>query len=130
MRGPAFGDTSLAPDHVPARRTRAEHFDRVALRVFRLLLEHWSGELGDVELAVEEVPVLPAQWSAATVPLSSYVEATAGRQPRIVLFRRPLEHRADGLPELETLLLTVLAEQVAEVLGLRVEDVLPGYDED
>lgn len=130
MRGPAFGDTPLAPRGVPARRTRAEHFDLVALRVLRLVLERWATQLGDVELAVEEVPVLPAHWSATTVPLSSYVEASGGRPPRIVLFRRPLEHRAEGPAELEALLLTVVVEQVAEVLGLPVEDVLPGYEDD
>jgi hypothetical protein len=48
----------------------------------------------------------------------------------MVLFRRPLEHRADGPEELEALLLTVIVEQVAEVLGLPVEEVLPGYEED
>jgi hypothetical protein len=47
-----------------------------------------------------------------------------------VLFRRPLEHRAEGVAELEALLLTVIVEQLAEVLGIPAEDVLPGYDED
>jgi acyl-CoA synthetase (AMP-forming)/AMP-acid ligase II len=32
--------------------------------------------------------------------------------------------------ELEALLLTVIVEQLAEVLGLPVEEILPGYDED
>jgi hypothetical protein len=90
----------------------------------------WSDRLGDVELAVEEVPVLPAQWSSATVPLSSYVESKSGARPRLVLFRRPIEHRAETLAELETLLLTVVVEQLAEVLGLPVEEVLPGNEED
>jgi hypothetical protein len=64
------------------------------------------------------------------VPLSSYVEETATSRPRMVLFRRPLEHRAEGPDELEVLLLTVIVEQVAEVLGLPPEDVLPGYEDD
>ena len=39
MRGPAFGDSALAPHGVPARRTPAEHFDLVALRVLRLVAD-------------------------------------------------------------------------------------------
>jgi len=34
------------------------------------------------------------------------------------------------MSELEALLLTVVVEQLSEVLGLPPEDVLPGYDED
>jgi len=130
MRGPAFGDSPLAPDGVPAWRTPAEQFDHVAWRVMRAVIEPWTERLGEVELAVEEVPVLPAQWSATTVPLASYVEAKGGRRPRLVLFRRPLEHRAENATELEAMLLTVIVEQLAEVLGIPAEDVLPGYDDE
>jgi hypothetical protein len=115
---------------VPARRTPAESFDRVALRVVQGVVSRWTDRLGDVELAVEEVPVLPARWSESTVPLASYVEASGGARPRLVLFRRPLEHRAEDLTELEALLVTVVVEQVADVLGIAPEDVLPGYEED
>src|SRR4051794_13553094 len=94
MRGPAFGDAPLAPSGVPARRTRAQGFDQVALRVMRVVVTPWLARLGDVELAVEEVPVIPAGWSNETVPLASWVVATPGSGPRLVLFRRPLEHRA------------------------------------
>lgn len=130
MRGPAFSDGPLAPRGVPARRTPAERFDLVALRIMRAVARPWADRLGDVELAVEEVPVIPATWISSTVPLSSYVEASGGSRPRVVLFRRPIEHRAENLAELEALLLTVIVEQLAEVLGLPAEDVFPGYEED
>jgi hypothetical protein len=130
MRGPAFGDGPLAPGGVPARQTPAERFDQIALRIMRAVVGRWTGELGDVELAVEEVPVIPPHWATPTVPLSSYVEAKGSGRPRLVLFRRPIEHRAENLAELEALLVTVIVEQLAEVLGLPVEDVLPGYEED
>jgi hypothetical protein len=125
-----FGASPLAPDGVPARRTPAERFDRVALRTMRAVVGRWTEQLGDVELAVEEVPVIPSTWTTSTVPLSSYVEAAGAGRPRLVLFRRPIEHRAEDLAELEALLVTVIVEQLAEVLGLPPEDVLPGYEED
>jgi hypothetical protein len=96
--------------------------------VLRGVVGRWADRLGDVELAVEEVPVLPPRWSESTVPLASYVEASGGRRPRLVLFRRPLEHRADDLNDLEALLVTVIVEQVADVLGIPPEEVLPGYE--
>ncbi len=130
MRGPAFGDSPLVRGGVPARRTPAEGFDHVALRIMQGVVSRWTDRLGDVELAVEEVPVLPPGWSESTVPLASYVEASGGARPRLVLFRRPLEHRAEDLGELEALLVTVIVEQVADVLGIPPEDVLPGYEED
>lgn len=127
MRGPAFGPTPLAPRGVPAARTRAERFDDVALRVMRAVVGPWADRVGDVELAVEEVPVLGDSWHPGTVPLAAYVDRKGTTPPRLVLFRRPLEHRADTSFDLEALLLTVVVEQLAEVLGLPPEDVHPGY---
>ena len=130
LRGPTFGDTGLAPRGVPARRNDAERFDAIALRVVRAVVARWVAQLGDVELAVEEVPVIGATWNVGTVPLAAYVDRTADRPPRLVLFRRPLEHRAENSFELEALLLTVVVEQFAEVLGIPAEDVHPGYEVD
>ena len=45
-----------------------------------------------------------------------------------MLFRRPLEHRAETLVDLEALVLTVVVEQLAEVLGVPPEDVHPDYE--
>ncbi|MCX6397020.1 MAG: metallopeptidase family protein [Propionibacteriales bacterium] len=128
MRGPAFGTSPLAPTGVPARRNAAEHFDTVALRVMHAVVSRWLAELGDVELAVEEVPVITETWQAGTVPLAAYLDRTATTAPRLVLFRRPLEHRAETSFDLEALLLTVVVEQFAEVLGIPAEDVHPGYE--
>ena len=115
---------------MPAARTRGERFDETALRVMRAVVRRWTAELGDVELAVEEVPVLPQGWSDSSVPLAAYVTGTATASPRLVLFRRPLEHRAEGPAELEALLLTVVVEQLADVLGIPAEEVHPGYEGD
>jgi hypothetical protein len=130
IRGPALQSSPLAPGGVPAARTRGERFDDVALRVMRAVVRRWTAELGDVELAVEEVPVLPVGWSDSTVPLSAFVARSAAAPARLVLFRRPLEHRAEGPAELEGLLLTVVVEQVADVLGIPAEEVHPGYETD
>lgn len=129
-RGPELSPGPLAPRGVPAARTRAERFDVLALRVVRAVIGPWTQELGEVELAVEEVPVLPEGWAEDTVPLSAFVPAGANGTARIALFRRPLEHRAESGEELEALLLTVVVEQLAEVLGIPAEEIHPGYEAD
>jgi predicted Zn-dependent protease with MMP-like domain len=130
MRGPAFRPSPLAPDGVPARLFGAERFDAAALAVMAEVVEHSPPALADVELAVEEVPVLPPGWSDRTVPLSSFVDPAGQRPGRLVLFRRPLEHRAEGRADLEGLILTVVVEQLADVLGMAPEDLHPGYEPD
>ena len=129
MRGPAFG-LGAPSGRVPAHRTGRERFDQVALDVMAEVESRWTDEFAAVELAVEDIPVLPGTWVAPRVPLASWVPASTTTPPRLVLFRRPIEHRTENLAELETLLLTVIVEQLSEVLGLPVEDVLPGYEEE
>ena len=66
---------------------------------------------------------------AARVPLSSLVRGTRGCTPtRLVLFRRPIEHRCETRTDLEAMVLTVVVEQVAELLGIDAEQVDPRYD--
>ncbi len=111
----------------PETPTDRERFDELVLDVVTDLERRWGDRLGLLEYAVEEVPSLPDDWSTASVPLSSLVRGGGGRPTRVVLFRRPIEHRADTRQDLEAMLLTVLVEQVAELLGLSPEDVHPRY---
>ena len=87
----------------------------------------WQQRLGLVEYAVEDTPLVPDDWGDEAVPLSSLVRGTGSEPSRLVLFRRPIEHRADSREELEALVLTVVVEQVAELLGIDAEDVDPRY---
>jgi hypothetical protein len=112
---------------VPLTRSRRDRFDAIALDVLGALESRWSDELGLVELVVEETPVLPDDWSAATVPLSSAVRRN-GEPTRLVLFRRPIELRCETGSDLHALIHTVLVEQVSELLGRPPEEIDPRYD--
>ena len=118
----------LTPRGVPRSRTPRERFDGFVLEAVTALEERWSEELEAVELAVEETPVLPDDWAAPTVPLASLVDGPRGAARRLVLFRRPIELRADGPAELGALVYTVLVEQVAELLGRSPEEIDPRYE--
>jgi hypothetical protein len=113
---------------VPRTRSRSEQFDDIVLSVVHRLEDRWHAELGLVEFAVEETPLVPDDWEASTVPLASLVRGTGGAPTRLVLFRRPIELRCESRADLTALVLTVLVEQVSELLGREPEEIDPRYD--
>ncbi len=127
MRGPGVLPREPGTPGVPTDR---ERFDKVVLAVVDEIEARWQDRLGLLEYAVEDAPQVPDDWTDPTVPLSSLVRGSGGRATRLVLFRRPLEHRSESRADLHALVLTVVVEQVAELLGLRPEDVDPRYSSD
>jgi len=128
MRGPGLLPGPLSPDGVPAVRSRKAAFDALVLDVVHDLEERWAQELGLVEFAVEETPLVPDDWDSDTVPLATLVRGTGSRPTRLVLFRRPIELRAETRSDLSAMVLTVLVEQVSELLGRPPEEIDPRYD--
>ncbi len=124
MRGPGVLPRVLG---VPEQRTAGERFDQLVLDVVSAIDERWSDRLGVLEYAVEDAPQVPDDWHPETVPLSSLVRGARGAPTRLVLFRRPIEHRAATRTDLEAMVLTVVVEQVAELLGVEPEVVDPRY---
>ncbi len=124
MRGPG-----LLPGPVgrPERRTPRERFDDLVLDIVTDIDRRWQDRLGLVEYAVEDAPQIPDDWSSGTVPLSSLVRGSGATPTRLVLFRRPIEHRCETRSDLEAMVLTVVVEQVAELLGIDAELVDPRY---
>ncbi len=112
----------------PALRTSREKFDELALGIVTDIDARWQDRLGLVEYAVEDAPQIPDDWDSGTVPLSSLIRGTGATPTRLVLFRRPIEHRCETRTDLEALVLTVVVEQVAELLGIDADQVDPRYD--
>jgi predicted Zn-dependent protease with MMP-like domain len=111
-------------------RTPKEAFDDIVLDLVQDLEERWSEELGLVEFAVEEAPLVPDDWDTDTVPLASLVRGSGASPTRLVLFRRPIELRAETRADLSAMVLTVLVEQVSELIGRPPEDIDPRYEAD
>lgn len=118
----------LSPDGVPAIRGPREDFDSIVLTVVQRIEERWHEELGLIEFAVEETPLVPDDWQAQTVPLATLVRGSGATPNRLVLFRRPIELRCETRSELSALVLTVLVEQVSELLGRPPGEIDPRYD--
>jgi predicted Zn-dependent protease with MMP-like domain len=104
-----------------------ERFDDLVLDTVTDIDRRWQDRLGLVEYAVEDAPQIPDDWSSGTVPLSSLVRGSGATPTRLVLFRRPIEHRCETRSDLEAMVLTVVVEQVAELLGIAPEVVDPRY---
>jgi predicted Zn-dependent protease with MMP-like domain len=104
-----------------------ERFDDLVLDTVTDIDRRWQDRLGLVEYAVEDAPQIPDDWSSGTVPLSSLVRGSGATPTRLVLFRRPIEHRCETRSDLEAMVLTVVVEQVAELLGIDPEVVDPRY---
>ena len=127
MRGPGVLPRTLG---VPEGRSAGQRFDELVLDIVAAVDERWADRLGLLEYAVEDAPQVPDDWHPETVPLSSLVRGARGAPTRLVVFRRPIEHRAASRTELEALVLTVVVEQVAELLGIEPEVVDPRYGRD
>jgi predicted Zn-dependent protease with MMP-like domain len=131
---------TLTPQDVPLYRSRAQRFDDLVLDAVAQLEPRWEAELARVEFAVEEIPPanLPDD-DPEPVPLARLDPASppAGElygpasPARIVLYRRPLMARADDEEDLSELVLDVVVEEFARLLGVDPQAVDPGYpDED
>jgi predicted Zn-dependent protease with MMP-like domain len=125
---------------VPLYRSRAQRFDDLVLEAVAQLEPRWEAELSGVEFAVEEIPAadMPDD-DPEPVPLARLDPGCApggdprhpARPARIVLYRRPLMARADDEEDLSELVLDVVVEEFARLLGVDPQAVDPGYpDED
>jgi hypothetical protein len=99
----------------------------------------WEAELAGVEFAVEEIPDAdPPDDDPEPVPLARLDPGSAGagdprrpaRPARIVLYRRPLLARADDEEDLSELVLDVVVEEFARLLGVDPQAVDPSYPDD
>ncbi len=128
QRGPSFLPGPLTPGGVPAHRSRRDRFDDLVLDVVEDIESRWHRELGEIEYAVEDTPLVPDDWDPETVPLASLVPAEGSTPTRLVVFRRPIEHRCETLGDLRAMVHMVVVEQVSELLGIPAEEVDPRYD--
>lgn len=125
VRGP------LAWPPVPAMQTRRAHFDTLVLDAAERLRPQLGTRYADLEFAVEDVPAQdPAPWEDQTAPLGRLLRGTTARPPRVVVYRRPLEARAQDDLDLADIVREVVTEQVAALLGVPPRELDPGLDPD
>lgn len=129
---------TLTPQEVPLYRSRAQRFDDLVLEAVAQLEPRWQAELSGVEFAVEEIPASDAaDGDPEPVPLARLDPAAGSVEPgqsprpaRIVVYRRPLMARADDEDDLSELVLDVVVEEFARLLGVDPRAVDPGYPDE
>ena len=132
LRGPLALPNPYTGRAVPLRRRldRQQFFTEAVTDAVARIGRSYSGGLDGVDVGVEEVPYMATMWSGDRVPLGVCVEATSLRPAQIVLYRRPLEHRAGSRSELQDLVHRTLVEQLAALTAQQVRDIDPELDED
>lgn len=78
-----------------------------------------------IDIGFEEVPANLVGWWSDQVPLAVAQAAGPGRPAAVVLFRRPLEHRASSPGELQRLVHRTLVEQLAALTGISISELDP-----
>ncbi len=117
---------------VRLRRTprRSEVFDRAVRDALARVATSCPEAVAGIEVGIEDVPALAAPWSGDQVPLAAALEATRTTPARVVVYRRPLELRADDTALLRALVHQTLVEQLSALTGLSVDEIDPdGEDE-
>lgn len=116
-RGRGIRGLMFPPFH-PAYRTRRELFDEAVVSYVTRLEATWGQDLHGTEFAVEEVPPSdPSPWERGGVALGRYFPAVSGQPSRIVIYRRPIEVRAENREELGAMIRDIIIENVAFMLS-------------
>jgi predicted Zn-dependent protease with MMP-like domain len=121
-RGPLALPGPLSPRSVPIHRPARARFDLLVGDVLAALDHHFTAEPDHVDVVVEEVPMLPPEWSEE-VPLSVVVRDPDG--VRIALFRLPMTQRCPTDDDLEDLVWTTVLDRLAEVWHMSPDDLDP-----
>jgi predicted Zn-dependent protease with MMP-like domain len=140
IRGP------LLPPTVPGWRTRAERFDMAVLEAYEPIERRWQQRVSTLDVAVDEIPRIAAkdpesvQWPPEVVadgpiPLARLIPAGVDvrgnpTRARILLFRKPIEQRANDSLELGELLHEILVAQVATYLDVEPTVIDPTIDDE
>ena len=96
-------------------------------RIARQCPEAWSA----ITFGIEDVPYLKTAWSGEHVPLAAAIEGDQERFGQVVVYRRPLEHRAASRRGLRILVYRTIVEQLSALSGRTVEEIDPeGRSED
>ncbi len=133
LRGPlALANPLTRRPASPAKpANRSDYFrDAVHAAVERIARQCPDALVG-VTFGIEDVPYLKTAWSGEHVPLAAAIEGDQERLGQVVVYRRPLEHRAATRRGLRILVYRTIVEQLSALTGRSVDDIDPeGRSED
>jgi hypothetical protein len=127
LRGPLSLASPLTGGRIqpPRPTTKADFFsDAVHAAVERVAAQCPDALVG-ITFGIEDVPHFDTAWSGDQVPLAAALEATPDRPGQVVVYRRPLEHRAVSRRGLRILVYRTVVEQLSALTGRSVTEIDP-----
>jgi len=121
LRGP------LAPASSPATVPRSDRFGDLVVAAIDRLEPRWGGRLSAVDVEIYDVPDVSVE--SEEVPLAAHRHAPGARTATLVVYRRPVELRAPEHLARVDLVRDLVAEQLADILGVSPSDLDPAYDD-
>ena len=118
---PDSNNRKAVPLHAP---NRVEYFNQCVKQALATIAEVDPHALDGMVVGVEDVPLLKTAWSGDRVPMSAALEPSKGRPAQIVIYERPLEHRASSRTALRALVHRTIVEQLSALTGRPVSDLL------
>ncbi len=127
LRGPMALPNPLTggPVRIRRRPRPGEFFVTCVGEAVTRIGRQCPGVLESVEIGIEDVPTLEGAWSRDRVPLAAALEATADRPSQVIIYRRPLEHRAASRKGLRILVYRTIVEQLSALTGMPVSEIDP-----
>ena len=117
------------PVPVRTRPTRGERFLQAIEDAIARVQRSCPDCLTSIDVGVDEVPTRPAMWQGLTdhgaVPLAAAIDAEPGQPARVIIYRRPLEHRAIDDDDLLDIVHRTLVEQLSILTGRSTADIDP-----
>lgn len=127
LRGPLALPNPLTgrPARPPGPTSKSDFFTDVITGAVDQIAQHCPDALVGVEFGVEDVPHVETVWSGDGVPLAAALDAMPDRPAQVVIYRRPLEHRAATRQGLRILVYRTIVEQLAALTGRSVDEIDP-----
>lgn len=132
LRGPLALSNPFVrlPANPPRPASPGEAFHEAVHAAVERVALHCPDALVDVAFGIEDVPVLPPAWTGSQVPLALAIEPTPGHPGQVIVYRRPLEHRANSRRGLQVLVHRTVVEQLAALTGRSVSELDPDGETD
>jgi hypothetical protein len=109
--------------------TRGERFGDLVVDAVDRLRPRWSPYLSAVDVEIVEVPRPEDAEVLGEIPLAGHRRATGTRPAALVVYRRPVELRAKDPGARRDLVRDLVAEQLADLLGLEPGALDPEYED-
>lgn len=113
------------PVSVPRAPQRSELFDDVVVESIERVRRHSADVVDQIDIGIEDVPPPQAPWAGDDVPLAAAIDQTPTTRSQVVIYRRPIEHRAISRRGLRILVHRTLVEQLSALTGRSISELDP-----